>query len=196
MYIITSECPGAVNQTWLLFSYSLLLPRPGSPFGLRCALFDCSFCQSIQIVPPNSQCFFVHSDGFLIIPQIIIIVSSSPVFNGSYMGCAESIRPFWISREPIAWPWCNLAASQRRPYCAFVNSHSPVGLVSRQWDAVDWVCVSHTYRFNCTYVPFFICPTLFLCRKVGTLTVYSSNNNCYACLQCLNIGLQYTRPFN
>jgi hypothetical protein len=42
------------------------------------------------------------------------------------------------------WPWCNLAANQRRPYCASVNSHSPVGLVSRQWDAVDWVvyCVT------------------------------------------------------
>jgi hypothetical protein len=39
------------------------------------------------------------------------------------------------------WPWCNLAASQRRLYCGSVNSHSPVGLVSRQWDAVDWSCV-------------------------------------------------------
>jgi hypothetical protein len=39
------------------------------------------------------------------------------------------------------WPWCNLAASQRRPYCASLNNHSPVGLVSRQWDAVDWACV-------------------------------------------------------
>ena len=29
----------------------------------------------------------------------------------------------------------------RRPYCASVNSHSPMGLVSRQWDAVDWVSV-------------------------------------------------------
>jgi hypothetical protein len=38
-------------------------------------------------------------------------------------------------------PWCNLAASQRTPYCASVNSHPPVGLVSRQWDAVDWACV-------------------------------------------------------
>ena len=34
-----------------------------------------------------------------------------------------------------------LANSQRRPYCTSVNSHSPVGLVSRQWDAVDWACV-------------------------------------------------------
>jgi len=58
-----------------------------------------------------------------------------------YDGCPESIQPFWISREPAAWPWCNLAASQRRPYCASVNSHSPLGLVSRQWDAVDWACV-------------------------------------------------------
>jgi len=53
----------------------------------------------------------------------------------------ESIQPFWISREPVAWPWCNLATSQRRPYCPSVNSHSPVGLVSRQWDAFDWACV-------------------------------------------------------
>ena len=58
-----------------------------------------------------------------------------------YKGCLESIQPFWISQEPVAWPWCNLAAGQRRPYCAFVNSHSPVGLVSRQWDAIDWACV-------------------------------------------------------
>jgi hypothetical protein len=55
----------------------------------------------------------------------------------TYVRCMESIRPFWISRELVAWPWCNLAASQRRPYCASVNSHSPLG----QWDAVDWACV-------------------------------------------------------
>jgi len=58
-----------------------------------------------------------------------------------YEGCPENIQAFWISREPVAWPWCNLAASQRRPHCASVNSHSPVGLVSRQWDADDWACV-------------------------------------------------------
>jgi hypothetical protein len=28
-----------------------------------------------------------------------------------------------------------------RPYSASANIHSPVGLVSRQWDAVDWACV-------------------------------------------------------
>jgi len=58
-----------------------------------------------------------------------------------YEGCPESICPFWISREPVMWPWCNLAANQWRPYCVSVNSRSPVGLVSRQWDAVDWACV-------------------------------------------------------
>ena len=56
-------------------------------------------------------------------------------------GCPESMQSFWISREPVAWPWCNFAASQRRPYCPSVNSNFPVGLVSRQWDAVDWACV-------------------------------------------------------
>jgi hypothetical protein len=58
-----------------------------------------------------------------------------------YEGCPASIRSFQISRESVVWPWCNLAASQRRPYSSSVNSHSPVGLVSRQWDAVDWACV-------------------------------------------------------
>jgi len=58
-----------------------------------------------------------------------------------YEVCPESIQPFLISREPVVCPWCNLAAGQRRPYCTSVNSHSPVGLVSRQWDAVDWACV-------------------------------------------------------
>jgi hypothetical protein len=58
-----------------------------------------------------------------------------------YDGCLESIQPFKISRKPVVRPWCNFAASHRRPYCASVNSHCPVGLVSRQWDAVDWACV-------------------------------------------------------
>jgi len=58
-----------------------------------------------------------------------------------YKGCPERIQPFWISREPFAWPWCNLVASERRPYCASVKSHSSVGLVSRQWDSVDWACL-------------------------------------------------------
>jgi hypothetical protein len=162
IYIITYERPGAGNQTWFVFSYSLLLPRSGSHFGLRCALFDYSFCQSIQLFC-QILCVFLLCIVilFLIIPQLIIIVLSSPSFNGSYMGCAENIRPFWISREPVAWPWCNLAASQRRSYCAFANSHSPVGLVSRQWDVVDWAGVSHPYIFNYIYVPFFVCPTPF-----------------------------------
>jgi hypothetical protein len=28
-----------------------------------------------------------------------------------YEVCPESIEPYLISREPIAWPWCNLAGS-------------------------------------------------------------------------------------
>jgi len=58
-----------------------------------------------------------------------------------YEDCPESIRSYWISRKPIAWSWCNLAASHKRPYCVSVNSRSSVGLVIRQWDAIDWACV-------------------------------------------------------
>jgi len=35
-------------------------------------------------------------------------------------GCLENIRPFWISREQVAWPWCDLAGSQRKPNCVSV----------------------------------------------------------------------------
>ena len=66
----------------------------------------------------------------------------------AYEGCPESICPYWISREQVAWPWCNLVSSQRRPYCASLNSHSPVGLVSRQWDAGDWACVLFDSRIQ------------------------------------------------
>jgi hypothetical protein len=65
-----------------------------------------------------------------------------------YEGCPENIWPFWISREPVVWPWCNLASSLRRPYCASVNSHSPVGLVVQRWDAMLVYCV--TFAFTIT----------------------------------------------
>jgi len=102
------------------------------------------------------KCMLFTTEGILFLQNKMIITTikfaSSVYFSGYeywpiylqcfiYDGCPENIPPFWISREPVAWPWCNLAASQRRPQCASVNSHSPVGLVSRQWDAVDWACV-------------------------------------------------------
>ena len=59
----------------------------------------------------------------------------------NYDGCRESIQPLWISREPVELLWCNMTAIQRKPYCSSVNSHTPVGLVSRQWDAIHWACV-------------------------------------------------------
>ena len=65
-----------------------------------------------------------------------------------YMGCPESIQPFWIYREPVTWPWRNLAASQGRPYWPSVNSNSPVGLVSWQWDALDWTFVLCDHRIH------------------------------------------------
>jgi len=60
-------------------------------------------------------------------PNRLLSLQAQSLCPKEYEGCPESIQPFWISREPFAWPWCNLAASQRRPYCASVNSHSPRG---------------------------------------------------------------------
>jgi hypothetical protein len=68
-------------------------------------------------------------------------------YRYKYGGCPESIQPFWISRERAAWHWCNLAASQRRPYCASENSHSPVGAsqlaVRSRWLSLCTVWPSH-----------------------------------------------------
>jgi hypothetical protein len=38
----------------------------------------------------------------------------------------------------------------RGPYCVSVNSHSPVGLVSRQWVVVDWAVCCVTVAFTMT----------------------------------------------
>jgi len=89
---------------------------------------------------------------FMIIRQSIHYTSTISTYTAyKYKGWHESIQPFWISRELVPWPWCNLAASHRRPYCASVNSHSPVGLVSRQWDAVNWafvLCDSRIHKIS------------------------------------------------
>ena len=82
------------------------------------------------LLPSSGRCFYKNIKAYKC--------------RNVYEGCPESIQPFWISREPIEWPWCNLAANHRRPYCSSVNSQSPVGLVSRQWDAVGWACVHVT----------------------------------------------------
>jgi len=66
------------------------------------------------------------------------MITQKKGFVNIYKGCPESICPSWISREPVKWPWYHLAASQRRPYCASLNSYSPVGLVIWQIDAADW----------------------------------------------------------
>jgi hypothetical protein len=56
--------------------------------------------------------------------------------EAKYKGCLESIQPFWISREPVVWRWCNLATSQRRLYSASVKSLShgdSQSAVRRSW---------------------------------------------------------------
>jgi hypothetical protein len=87
------------------------------------------------------QCIWTCSQAYSSRVNVYCVLSFCLLDMGIYEARPESIRPFWISREPVAWPWCNLAGGQRRPCCSSVNSHTPVGLVSRQWRAVDWDCV-------------------------------------------------------
>ena len=101
-----------------------------------CAAMDGAGNCLLTTRPKGSACGPVMPATYSV-PMCLCIFSP----EDTYEGCLESIHPFWMSWELVMWPWCNLAASQRRPYCASVNSHSPVGLVSRQWDAVDWAYV-------------------------------------------------------
>jgi len=44
----------------------------------------------------------------------------------SFEGCPESFQPFWTSRGQVAWPWCNLAYNQNRPYCGYIHHSCPL----------------------------------------------------------------------
>jgi len=37
---------------------------------------------------------------------LLCVYSVLSQLNSLYKGCPESIQPFWISQEPVAWPWC------------------------------------------------------------------------------------------
>jgi hypothetical protein len=69
---------------------------------------------------------------------------------------AQKIQRLWPGSNPRSWlpeasmlttrplkllPCCNLAVSQRRPYCATMNSHSSMGLVSWQREPFGSACV-------------------------------------------------------
>jgi len=100
------------------------------------------------LVPKRKVCRAIHSCTNLL-SESVHTSTIGPLLYQKCEACPESIQPFWISREPVAWPWCNSAASQRRPYCVSVKSHPPVGLVGWQWDAVDWVrvlCDRHIHK--------------------------------------------------
>jgi hypothetical protein len=50
------------------------------------------------------------------------ILYQTGLHGNVYEVCPKSIQLYWISRELAMWPWCNLAASQRRPYSASMQS--------------------------------------------------------------------------
>jgi hypothetical protein len=77
----------------------------------------------------SSQVHWRHSTDYFRIRCLVHLSCKTRGMSGKFSSHFEYVH------ESIAWPWCNLAASQSRPYCA------SVGLVSRQWDAVDWACV-------------------------------------------------------
>lgn len=54
-----------------------------------------------------------------------------------YTVCPESFQPFWISRDSAAL----LFGDQKEGiYYTCVNRHSPVVLLSQQWDAIERAC--------------------------------------------------------
>jgi hypothetical protein len=94
----------------------------------------------------NQICFV--SNCILFTEMLYRPTRVSQQLSAMYEGCPESIRLFLITREQVWWPYCNLAACQRRPDCASVNSHSPKWLVSWQQDAGDGACVPCDRRIH------------------------------------------------
>jgi hypothetical protein len=65
----------------------------------------------------------------------------------AYEGCSESIRPYWISREPVAWPWYNLAQSEEtllRIREQSLSHGASQSAVRRRWISLCSVCPSHS----------------------------------------------------
>ena len=54
-------------------------------------------------------------------------------------GCPECIQLFWISWEPVAWPWSNLATSEQS-----FSRGSSQSAVSRRWLSLCTVWASHS----------------------------------------------------
>jgi len=85
---------------------------------------------------------------------LIIVCSDSvkvwhPTVLTVHEVCPGSIQPFWISREPVAWPWCNLAASQSEETLLCIReqslSHgSSLSAVRRRWLSLCTVWPSHS----------------------------------------------------
>jgi len=59
---------------------------------------------------------------------------------------------FWIYQEPVAWPWCNLAASQRRPLLCIreqsLSRGASQSAVRRHWPSLctEWLAFTVTER--------------------------------------------------
>jgi len=135
-----------VNQTYFnnCLSYSKLsdelITHPGDSYRLWwVVLYDLGTSWMRRPWPTGGCRAIKQTNTKLKYP--VQLVNCKVIVWMRYEGCQKSIRPVWIFREPVVWPWYKLAASQRRPYCTSVNSHSPVRLISQQWDAVDWACV-------------------------------------------------------
>ena len=58
-----------------------------------------------------------------------------------YNGSLKWIRQLWISREPVAWPWYNLANNHRVIYFTCMNRLFSGGLLNYQVDTIEWACI-------------------------------------------------------
>jgi hypothetical protein len=95
-------------------------------------------------------------------------------FRLLYEAYPQSIQPFWVSREPVACPWCNLAASQRRSYCASVNSQSAVRHHWLSWCTVWLAFVRMSERFSLSWQC--ACPLYISCAGFFWQSVTSSRS--------------------
>jgi len=101
----------AENSFCYMFSYC-----PPSPFFWTTFRTFRFFCSHIFFI---IYLFYLPAVG-LFSCCIQSVLPLEDFILSVHEGSLESIQPFWISREPVAWPWCNLAASQRRPCCPSV----------------------------------------------------------------------------
>lgn len=89
----------------------------------------------------------VNWNIFLDMERINIVFGWLAQLKWTWFFIQQNTKPVRIQPFVISWQ----LPTNQRSYCAFVEGHSPLGFISRQWDVIKTTCVlSNSVVFTMT----------------------------------------------